>query len=772
MKHQRGYGTPTLRRFLSWPLRTHLLLMALFLAFPAILLIVFSGLNKKKESIREGIAAGNKLSARIAMEQYNIVGDAKQLATVLSQLPEIRVRDLSGAGAILGNILRLSPQYANIVIADKEGEVWASALPLKEKQSLRGRRSFLHAIRSRQFSSGEHNLDIFTKKATIGFGYPVLAASGEVKDVILVSLNFGNLKQALGEIGLPGGAVYSIIDHNGFIIDRNLDAQKAIGRRVNPQLARQMEECGEEGNFIDSDPTGEKYLYTSRKLRLTGEEFPYLSILTSIPLRETQEKAKQALINNIAILSPFLLLSFALVQRLGTVCFVGPIDRLREAAHRLADGELEVRASELVSGGELWELGEAFDQMAAKLRLRGVELVKSERELDDLYNKAPCGYHSLDKDGAIVRINDTELSWLGYAREDIVGKIHFTAIITPAGVAAYVESFATLKKEGMIRDLEFDMVRKDGTLFPVLLNASAIYDADGAFLASRSTTFDITERTLVARRLTELNQNLSKRVEDETERRLRHERLLARHTRLAALGEMLEAIAHQWRQPLATLGATIQSIGMAREQECLDTAFLLKAEMDAQKQLYYMSDTIEDFRNFFRQDKVTERFDAVEKGREAVILIHPQFTHAGVTLRISVVSQGEALEIRGYQNEFKQALLNLVSNSFDAIMERRERGDTQFDGLVEITFSGSADSVVIQVRDNGCGIPPEYGDKVFDPYFTSKSGSKGTGIGLYMCRLIIQESMAGTLGFTSGQEGTTFRMLLPRDFSPEGAPHG
>lgn len=742
--------------------------MALFLALPAIILIVLSGLDKKNDSIREGIAAGNKISTRIAMEQYNIVGDAKQLVTVLSQAPDIKRHDVAVTDVILGNILKLSPQYANIAIADRQGDVWASALPLKGKLSLKDRRSFQNAVRSRRFSSGEYNFGVGSSKTTIGFGYPLFTVAGELDGVILVSLNFCNLDQALRDVGLPGGTAYSIIDHNGVIITRNIEHDTAIGRKVRASLAQRMESGGDESYFIESSENGNKFIYCCRKLRLPGEHTPYLSILTSIPLKATQEKSRQALISNIAILSPFLLLSFALVELLGGFCFVIPINRLREAALRLAEGDISVRAAEQVSSRELWELGQAFDEMAGKLLARERELIKSERELNDLYNNAPCGYHSLDKDGAIVRINDTELGWMGYTRDEVVGKMHFRDIITPEGSVEYARSFFLLQAEGMVRDLEFTMIRKDGTIFPVLLNASAIYDEDGSFLVSRSTTFDITERTQVARGLTELNRNLSIRVEEETERRIRHERLLARHVRLAALGEMLEAIAHQWRQPLATLGATIQSIGMAREQNCLDTAFLLKAEQDARKQLYYMSDTIEDFRNFFRHDKVIECFDAVRKVREALLLITPQFTHAGVGLRVEIGSPKERLEIRGYQNEFKQALLNLVSNSFDAIVEKQRQESTARDGMVVISVTGSAELVVIEVRDNGCGIPPEYIDKIFDPYFTTKPGGKGTGIGLYMCRLIIEESMAGSLGFTSGPDGATFRIALAGALATEG----
>src|SRR6185369_16108640 len=279
------------------------------------------------------------------------------------------------------------------------------------------------------------------------------------------------------------------------------------------------------------------------------------------------------------------------------------------------------------------------------------------------------------------------------------------------------------------------------------------------------------------RELYELNRNLAKRVEEETERRVSHERLLARHARLVAMGEMIGAIAHQWRQPLATLGAVIQSIRMAWERNCLNESFLERAEADAQKQLYYMSDTIEDFRNFFRPEKIAEEFDIREKIDEVVQLVSSQFGNSGVSLEVMDNSPDCRLRIKGYQNEFKQSLLNVVSNAFDAIIDKTRRNNQpvdrhEFSGKVAISISCDRDKAVIEVQDNGCGIPDEYADKVFDPYFTTKSGEQGTGIGLYMTKLIIEESMGGGLSFESGGAGTTFRIELTRDNSSDEADNG
>lgn len=634
--------------FFSFSLRTHLFLMVLLLSIPALALIVYTGFDERKDSLNEGVTETKMLVHGIITEQYNMTGDAVQLASVLALLPDVMKRNVPAVNDILSNIVKMNHGYSNINITDESGNVWASALPLKAGFSLKNKRSFQNAVKTGHFSSGEYDVDIISGKSTIRFGYPVVNAGGDFKGVIEVSLDFNHLNSLLEETGLPAGSLFTITDYKGVITYRNQNSDKFTGTRLNDDVFKRMKNGDDVVSFLDFGISEEGLINTYGKLRLRDEELPYLYVTAGIPLQETLVKAKRAQFFHLALVSPFLVAAVMLAALIGKYCFVDRINKLREASQRLALGDLESRVSDLIIGGELGELSRSFDEMARRLSSRESELISSQR-----------GLH-------------------------------------------------------------------------------------------------------------ELNLSLTKRVEEETERRLQHERLLSRHARLAAIGEMIGAIAHQWRQPLAALGATIQSIRMAREQNCLDDSFLEKSEADAQKQLYYMSDTIEDFRNFFSPDKVVERFDVGKKIDEVVLLSTPQFANSSVSLRVIDNLSGRRLTVKGYQNEFKQSLLNLVSNAFDAIIDKTPhyvRADEEHDSHGQVVISLAAENrlAVIEVRDNGCGIPPEYADKVFEPYFTNKSGTKGTGIGLYMSRLIVEESMGGRLSFTSEPGGTVFKIELPTD---------
>jgi diguanylate cyclase (GGDEF)-like protein/PAS domain S-box-containing protein len=142
----------------------------------------------------------------------------------------------------------------------------------------------------------------------------------------------------------------------------------------------------------------------------------------------------------------------------------------------------------------IWWNARLLDAANRETRLAQADLRARSEEIRDLYENAPCGYHSLDEHGLVLRMNATELGWLGYSREEVVGRRHFFELMTPAGQAVFQRDFPRFVAQGEIRDVELEMQRKDGTAFCVSINASAIKDADGRFVMSRSTVFDITAR--------------------------------------------------------------------------------------------------------------------------------------------------------------------------------------------------------------------------------------------------------------------------------------
>ncbi|HLF89301.1 MAG TPA: PAS domain S-box protein, partial [Anaerolineales bacterium] len=154
-------------------------------------------------------------------------------------------------------------------------------------------------------------------------------------------------------------------------------------------------------------------------------------------------------------------------------------------------------------------------------------------QVHDLYNNAPCGYHSLDQGGVFVAINDTELKWLGYEREDVIGKKNIADFLTPSSLETFQQNFPLFKERGGIRDVELDLICANGSILPVLVSATAVKDAEGNFIMSRSTLFDITELKKARETLQKVNEELEQRVQERTAELARSEkefRTLAEHS--------------------------------------------------------------------------------------------------------------------------------------------------------------------------------------------------------------------------------------------------
>lgn len=269
---------------------------------------------------------------------------------------------------------------------------------------------------------------------------------------------------------------------------------------------------------------------------------------------------------------------------------------------------------------------------------------------------------------------------------------------------------------------------------------------------------------LVADRTAELerlNANLEERVAEEVEKNMEKSRLMAQQSKLAAMGEMIGAIAHQWRQPLNAIGLMIQDVRAAQNYGELDSEYIASFETRAMSQVNYMSKTIDDFRMFFKTDREKIVFSALGAVKAAIELISVQFGANGVKINLRSIPSGEYMNVLGYPNELKQVVLNLLSNSKDAIYDKRRCVGEQLDGEIEVTVAKSSEGVVIDVLDNGGGMPDDISARVFEPYFSTKQPGEGTGIGLYMSKMIIKNSFGGDITCGNSGNGAKFSIFIP-----------
>ncbi len=245
--------------------------------------------------------------------------------------------------------------------------------------------------------------------------------------------------------------------------------------------------------------------------------------------------------------------------------------------------------------------------------------------------------------------------------------------------------------------------------------------------------------------LEKLNFTLELKVREEVEKRRQKEQMLIQQSKMAAMGEMIGAIAHQWRQPLTAIALLVQDIQDAREHNELDDDYLNRIVIKAMSQIDFMSKTIDNFRNFFKASKGKNEFDIAGSINEVIKLISGQLNNCNISVEIKNNLETPVL-MNSYSNEFMQVVLNLVNNAKDAIIEAIEQGILdKYDGLISIVISSVNRTVTIGISDNGIGIPAEIENRIFEPYFSTKEEGRGTGIGLYMSKVIIETNMGGKL---------------------------
>jgi signal transduction histidine kinase/FixJ family two-component response regulator len=260
----------------------------------------------------------------------------------------------------------------------------------------------------------------------------------------------------------------------------------------------------------------------------------------------------------------------------------------------------------------------------------------------------------------------------------------------------------------------------------------------------------------VQERTRELSQTLQK-LRSETEERLRSveelhqkDQLLVQQGRLAAIGETIGFIAHQWRQPLNTLGLIIQELSYLFKTGMLQQEKVDASTVSALQVIDHMSQTITDFRDFFKPDKQKIPFVITDVLGKTINLVESTFRESQVA--VEVLAE-ENVVIEGYPNEFSQVLLNLLMNCRDVFRERNIEQPR-----IEIRIYIEDSKAVATISDNGGGVPEEAIGKIFDPYFTTKGPEKGTGIGLYLAKTIVERNMGGSLSVRNTEVGAEFRI--------------
>jgi len=249
-----------------------------------------------------------------------------------------------------------------------------------------------------------------------------------------------------------------------------------------------------------------------------------------------------------------------------------------------------------------------------------------------------------------------------------------------------------------------------------------------------------------------LNANLHRKIKIGIEEAQKKDRAMLHQSRLARLGTMISMIAHQWRQPLSEVSGILMELETAIKFKKLDEKLVIEGIKESDQLLNYMSNTIDDFKNFFKPSKEKEDFILQDACTNALSIVQASLNDYGIAIDISF---DKKTVINGYPREFSQVILNLLLNSRDVFEDKNVN-----DPRINLSTKQTDNYVYITIKDNAGGITEENINIIFEPYFTTKSSSKGTGLGLYMSKMIIEKNMNGQLNVRNEDNGAVFEIIL------------
>ena len=340
-------------------------------------------------------------------------------------------------------------------------------------------------------------------------------------------------------------------------------------------------------------------------------------------------------------------------------------------------------------------------------------------DLNEIINNAIEGILII-KNGFIQNMNQSLLDILGYEnKNELIGNLA-TGILIPTSKEKFIKYNSKIFQE-------ISIITKNGDIIPVIIKIKDI-------------TFSNEEYKMVS--ILDLSELKDK------------EKMVVLQSKHSALGEMISMIAHQWRQPLACVSSIVNRIKLKNNMNKVDKEFLNTVLDEMNDYIQYMSNTIYDFRNFFSIDTKKELISLPEIVLNVQKLINKSFDSQNIKIDIQY---SELTKRYLFKNELVQIVLNILNNSRDAFLERNVQNPQ-----IKISFFEDESSQNIFIEDNAKGIDEKIITNIFDPYFSTKSKKNGSGLGLYICKTILEKDDQGTIKVENKNDGVLFSIVIKK----------
>ena len=389
-----------------------------------------------------------------------------------------------------------------------------------------------------------------------------------------------------------------------------------------------------------------------------------------------------------------------------------------------------------------------------KLQKAKDKLVESNNRIVDILESTVESI-LISKNGIITECNKMALIMYGYTKEEMIGMNLFDVIQDDSHTNVRIK-----QKSKRTKPYEINIVNKEGIVVPALVRGSDIV-IDGE-KHRVSIALDLTELKVTQKALEDLNRDLGLKIIEEVEENKKKDLKLLHQARHAQMGELINMIAHQWRQPLNAIAATIMNIQLQLSLDKFDlsnenernrfSSFIHLKMENIENFIQTLSVTIDDFRNFYKQDNKTKKESIHIPINKALGIIKALV----LSKKITIVQEFHCTKnIEIFESELLQVFLNIIKNAQDNFEDRHISNP-----IITIATKDTKTGVVVEICDNGGGIKSDIIDNIFDPYFSTKETKNGTGLGLYMSKSIIEKHHKGKFYAQNKNDGICFTLEL------------
>ncbi|MBO3459170.1 PAS domain S-box protein [Aetokthonos hydrillicola Thurmond2011] len=516
---------------LNSTLRTRLVLLVLLAVVPALGLILYTASEQRRTATLEAQEQALRLARLAANNQKQVVEGTRQMLIILAQMPVIRNGNSAQCNQFLADILKQNSVYANFAVLDVQGKTICTGIPYSGWRNPTDRSYFQRALKTRKFTIGEYQIGRATKKATLNFAYPILDKTGQVQTLVIAALDLAHLNQLAARVKMPKGSVLSVVDQTGKLLVRYPNTQAWVGKSLPENAFTRMKNTQGEGIDEVNSLDGVRRIFAFVPLGDNpGKPDEYVRV--GIPQFQVLADADHLLGRNLISLGAVTFLALIAAWVGGDVFFIRQIKSLVQTAKTLGSGQLNTRTKLPYKSGELGELAQAIDEMAAALEGREMAIASLSQNMRTLFELIPIGILiTEDMEFKEVRSNPAFAEILGISPED---NISYTPVNAPRPSYRIFQEGKELSQQEFplryaaihnteVKGTEVDIVRGDGSIFNLFGYAAPLLDKQGNPRGSVAAFLDITERKQTEQRTRQLMSQVQQQAKalQESEQSLR-----------------------------------------------------------------------------------------------------------------------------------------------------------------------------------------------------------------------------------------------------------